>query len=45
MNKANKNINVGKVVLCKSGLQVQLKEETVWLSQAQMCELFDKNNI
>ncbi|MCD4780971.1 MAG: virulence RhuM family protein [Candidatus Omnitrophica bacterium] len=38
-----KTINSGKVVLYKSGLQVQLKEETVWLSQAQMCDLFDKN--
>ncbi len=43
MNREMKTINSGKVVLYKSGLQVQLKEETVWLSQAQMCDLFDKN--
>lgn len=24
-------------------LEVSLKEDTVWLSQAQMCQLFDKN--
>lgn len=43
MNKKAQNIDVGKVVLYKSGLQVQLRNETAWLSQAQMCELFDKN--
>ena len=43
MNKKFKQINGGKVVLYKSGFKVQFKEETVWLSQAQMCELFDKN--
>lgn len=43
MNKESKQINCGKVVLYKSGLEVQFKEETVWLSQAQMSKLFDKN--
>ena len=37
------NIDGGKVVLYKNRVEVQLKGETVWLSQAQMCELFDKN--
>jgi hypothetical protein len=27
----------------KTDLDVKLGQETVWLSQAQMCELFDKN--
>jgi len=27
----------------KSTLEVKLQQETVWLSQAQMCNLFDKN--
>jgi len=27
----------------KAGLKVKLQQETVWLSQTQMCELFDKN--
>lgn len=43
MRKESQNFASGKVVLYKTGLQVQLIEETVWLSQAQMCELFDKN--
>ena len=43
MNEKIKPAASGKVVLYKTGLQVQLKEETVWLSQSQMCDLFDKN--
>lgn len=43
MNKNLQNPETGKVVLYKKGFEVQLKEETIWLSQAQMCELFDKN--
>jgi prophage maintenance system killer protein len=39
--------NRGKIVLYKSGkdinLEVKLEEETVWLSQKQMSELFEKN--
>ena len=27
----------------KAGLEVKLKQETVWLSQAQMCDLLDKD--
>jgi len=27
----------------KTALEVKLQQETVWLSQAQMCDLFDKN--
>ena len=27
----------------KTTLEVKLQQETVWLSQAQMCDLFDKN--
>jgi prophage maintenance system killer protein len=34
------NINTGKVVLYKSGLEVQLKEDTVWLTQKQISGLF-----
>ena len=36
------NIEVGKIVLYKKGLEVQLREETVWLTQAQMVLLFQK---
>ena len=27
----------------KTAVEVNLSEDTVWLSQAQMCHLFDKN--
>ena len=40
MNKELKHIDGGKVVLYKSGLQVQLIENTVWLAQAQIATLF-----
>ena len=43
MNKGLKQIDGGKVVLYKNKVEVQLKEETVWLSQKQMAELFDKD--
>jgi len=38
----------GKIVIYqakdgKTALEVKLQQETVWLSQAQMCDLFDKN--
>ncbi len=38
----------GEIVIYKtkggqSALEVKLQKETVWLSQAQMCDLFDKN--
>jgi hypothetical protein len=37
------DIEAAKVVLYKKGLEVQLSEETVWLTQAQMSTLFAKN--
>lgn len=40
MSKNLQNIEGGKVVLCKKGLEVQLREETVWLTQAQIAVLF-----
>ena len=42
MSNNLQNIEGGKVVLYKKGLEVQLKEETVWLTQAQMVLLFQK---
>ena len=42
MTKNPRNIEGGKVVLYKKGLEVQLREETVWLTQAQMVVLFHK---
>ncbi len=42
MTKKTQNIEGGKVVLYKKGLEVQLREETVWLTQAQMVLLFQK---
>ncbi len=44
MNKIDRS-NLGNVVIFrpkgeKASLEVQLKEETVWLTQAQMAELF-----
>ena len=42
MSNNSQNIEGGKVVLYKKGLEVQLKEETVWLTQAQMVLLFQK---
>ncbi|MDD5503791.1 MAG: RhuM family protein [Candidatus Omnitrophica bacterium] len=42
MTKKLRNIEGGKVVLYKKGLEVQLREETVWLNQAQMVLLFRK---
>ncbi|MFH1645837.1 MAG: virulence protein RhuM/Fic/DOC family protein [Candidatus Omnitrophota bacterium] len=41
----NKNLEItenGKVVLYKKGLEVQLRDESVWLTQAQMVLLFQK---
>ena len=42
MTKKLQNIEGGKVVLYKKGLEVQLREETVWLTQAQVVLLFKK---
>ena len=42
MTKKSQNIEGGKIVLYKKGLEVHLQEETVWLSQAQMVLLFQK---
>jgi len=42
MNKNLQNIEGGKIVLYKKGLEVQLRDETVWLTQAQMGLLFQK---
>ena len=36
-----KEISKGQVVLYKNRIEVKLKNETVWLSQKQMSELFD----
>lgn len=43
MDRKLQDVKGGSVVLYKKGLEVRLREETVWLSQAQMCKLFDKN--
>ncbi|MFH1458748.1 MAG: virulence protein RhuM/Fic/DOC family protein [Candidatus Omnitrophota bacterium] len=43
MNNKLQNIEGGKIVLYKKGLEVQIKEETVWLSQKQMADLFQKD--
>ena len=40
MNKELKQIDGGKVILYKKGLEVQLRKETVWLTQAQIAVLF-----
>ena len=40
MSKKLRYIDGGKVVMYKSGLEVQLREETVWLTQAQIAVLF-----
>lgn len=40
MSKKAKNIEFGKIVLYKNKLEVQLKADTVWLSQAQIAALF-----
>jgi len=37
------NIEGGKVVLYKKGLEVHLREENVWLTQKQMADLFQKD--
>jgi hypothetical protein len=42
MAKKLQNIEGGKVVLYKKGFEVQLREGTVWLTQAQMVLLFQK---
>ena len=44
----NKQINTGEIVIYQTkegqaSLKVSLVEETVWLNQAQMCQLFEKN--
>ena len=41
MGKNLKNTETGKVVLYKKRLEVQLREETVWLSQKNISELFN----
>ncbi|MEN6373801.1 MAG: RhuM family protein [Smithella sp.] len=33
----------GQVILCKNHLEVRLEKDTVWLTQKQMSELFDKD--
>lgn len=38
-----KKDNHGGVVLYKGKVEVKLDEDTVWLSQAQMCKLFNKS--
>ncbi|MCK5581962.1 MAG: virulence RhuM family protein [Candidatus Omnitrophica bacterium] len=43
MNEELKQINGGKVILYKSGLEVQFKEETVWLSINQISDLFGRD--
>lgn len=40
MTKKLQNIEGGKVILYKKGLEVQLKAETVWLTQKQISDLF-----
>jgi prophage maintenance system killer protein len=42
MNKKIQNAEGGKVILYKKGLEVQLSDETVWLTQNQMVLLFKK---
>ncbi len=37
------NIVIYKAKGGKTALEVKLQQETVWLSQAQMTDLFDKN--
>ena len=44
----NKQVNAGKIVIYQTedgqaSLEVSLVEETVWLNQEQMGQLFDKN--
>lgn len=44
----NKQINTGEIVIYQTengqaSLEVNLVEETVWLNQAEMCQLFEKN--
>ena len=44
----NKQINTGEIVIYQTedgqaSLDVNLVEETVWLNQAEMCQLFEKN--
>ncbi|OGX53254.1 MAG: hypothetical protein A2267_03595 [Omnitrophica WOR_2 bacterium RIFOXYA12_FULL_38_10] len=39
--KKNIEIQKGKVVLYKKGLEVQLRDDTVWINQKQMAELFN----
>jgi len=44
----NKQINTGEIVIYQTedgqaSLEVSLVEETVWLNQAQMGQLFEKN--
>ncbi|OGX08854.1 MAG: cytochrome C biogenesis protein CycH [Omnitrophica WOR_2 bacterium GWA2_37_7] len=41
MKKNLQNIEGGKVVLYKKGLEVQLRDDTVWINQKQMAELFN----
>ena len=43
MSKESKKVEGGKVILYKNRMEVQLKEETVWLSQKQMADLFKKD--
>ncbi len=43
MNSVPKDASKGEVVFYKNKLEVRLEEDTVWLSQKQMAELFDKD--
>ena len=35
----------GEIVFSKSGKDIKLEEETVWLNLNQMCQLFDRINL
>ena len=44
----NKQINTGEIVIYQAedgqaSLEVNLVEDTVWLNQAEMCQLFEKD--
>ena len=43
MTKTKAESNKGAVVLYKNRVEVRLDQDTVWLTQKQMAELFDKD--
>ena len=43
MHDSNQQIEIYQTKDGKTQIQVNLKEETVWLSQEQMCSLFERN--